>query len=60
MTQQKTILALCERILSATDNIVSVGASATMANAPQLMGIRQAVQQIAVEIQKEEEVKSDG
>ena len=60
MTQQKTILALCERILSATDNIVSVGVSATMANAPQLMGIRQAVQQIAVEIQKEEEVKSDG
>lgn len=57
---KKKIIALCEQIRYATDNIVSVGASATMANAPQLMGIRQAVQQIAVEIQTEEEVKSDG
>ena len=57
---KQAILQLCNRIISATDGIVSIGVDATRLNAAQLLGIRQAVQQIAVEIQKEEEVKSDG
>lgn len=54
------ILQLCRQIAASAENIVSVGADAAHANAPQLMGIRQAAAQIAAEVNKPKEVAKDG
>ena len=52
---KKKIIGLCEQILVATDNIVSVSAMATSANGPQLTAIQTAVHRIAAEANKPEE-----
>lgn len=58
---KKMIKGLCEQILRATDNIVSVGAMATSTNAAQLMGIQRAARLIAAETDKpDKEVAEDG
>lgn len=65
---KKKIKQLCNEIAIAADSIVSVGASATASNAPQLMGIQRAAALIAGEIdkpeaqekQEEQEVAEDG
>ena len=54
------IKQLCEQILMASDSVVSVGAMATSINAPQIMGIQRAARCIAAEIDKAEEVTTDG
>ena len=59
---KKKIIGLCEQILAATDNIVSVGVMATNVNSPQLSGIQRSARLIVLEINKPEpeEVAADG
>lgn len=58
--KKNSILQLCEQIALSADKIVSVGAQATRANAPQLLGIQQAAAAIAAEVNRPEEVGKDG
>ena len=57
---KKKIIALCEQILAATDNIVSVGTAAAQINGVQLGNIQRSARLIATEINKPEEVATDG
>lgn len=59
---KRKITGLCEQILAATDNIVSVGTMATSVNAAQLGGIRRSVRLIVAEFNRPEpeEVAADG
>lgn len=51
---KQNIITLCEQILMAADNIVSVSAMATAANAPQLALIQRTARRIAAEVSKPE------
>ena len=61
---KKKIIGLCEQILAATDNVVSVGAAAAQINGAQLGGIQRAARLIVAEVNKpepkSEEVAKDG
>ena len=54
------ILQLCEQIALSAEQIISVGAAAARANAPQLLGIQQAAAASAAELTRPEELKQDG
>lgn len=57
---KRKIKQLCEQIVMAADNVVSIGAAATAANAPQLSGIQRAAHLIAAELsQPDEPIKGD-
>ena len=60
MDEQKKITDLCRQIVAEADEVVSVGIHLTAINAQHLQRIQRAAEQIAAEVNRPKEVKTDG